>query len=354
MRTINRNLHTLAGSAIALALTSLGFAQDLRAPLSPQDPRAQLQIGTDEYKPLPTPKYASTTTQSAMVRLQSVDLETGAERQTSYLSANRPTFSFRAGQPFKGIATTPGQEPRSNFGGNSNDVNPLYVIGGDSRTKINTTASYPWSAQCKLFIRFPDGSNWIGSGTLVQSRFVVTAGHCVWDAGRGGWASQIQVVPGLNGTYQPFGSAYASRLASNSGWTSDKNRDHDHAVIKLDRTIGNSTGWLGYGSFSNTSINNSGLNLSAYDGDRDGGRSQLYRSGSASSLGSKQMEYEMDTSGGSSGGGVYIFYNGGRYCMGVNCWESWWWFFGTHYINGGTRLDNTKVGWMNNWLNGGL
>lgn len=347
MRNINtrNSFVTLA----ALALTVIASAQEMRSPLNPSDPKAQLPAELQNYQPLPQPKYAeSNAAASQRVRLEFKDLDNGQMGQSGLLPGTSAATP-RLGMAFKGKAI-------ANPAGSKLDqmVRPLYVIGADNRTKVTNTAAYPWRAQCKLYITFPDGSNWIGSGTMIQSRFVLTAGHCVWDGARGGWASRIQVVPGLNGSYMPYGSAFASRLASNTGWTRDANRDHDMAVIKLDRTIGNTTGWLGYGSFSDGTLNGNGLHLSAYDGDRDGGTSQLYRNGYPDSLSSKRIEYKMDTSGGSSGGGLYVLLNNNRYCAGVNAYQSKWWFFGWNYVNGGTRLDNTKVGWINNWLNGGL
>lgn len=347
MRNNHKNI--LTSVLLAFAVTASAVAQDLRAPLDPSDPRAQTDAAAyADYLPLPNPEYGPQS-YNALVKLVAHDVETGITAEGKYV----PAFKANKGRaqlstPFKGIATGLDTEPKGM------DFNIQYVIGSDQRSKITTTASYPWSTQCKLYIRFSDGSNWIGSGTLIQSRYVLTAGHCIHDKNRGGWATRVEVVPGMNGSYRPFGNALASRFASSTGWTNDKDRDHDFGVIKLDRTIGNSTGWLGYGSFSDSTLNNTTLHIAGYDGDRDGGNSQLYRYGARDSISSKRIEYTMDTSGGSSGASIYLIQNGNRYAAGVNAYERWWWFFGTHYMNGGTRLDSQKFSWIQGWLNGGL
>lgn len=120
------------------------------------------------------------------------------------------------------------------------------VIGSDERERIGNTTALPWSAQCKLIMTYPNGKQFIGSGSLIGAKYVLTAGHCVFSHDDGGWARAIEVIPGLDGTYKPFGSAWAAHLRSYTGWTRDRNRDHDFGVITLDREIGNKTGWVRY------------------------------------------------------------------------------------------------------------
>lgn len=80
------------------------------------------------------------------------------------------------------------------------------VIGDDDRREVTVTKQYPWRCICSLLITAADGSNWIGTGWLVGPRVLLTAGHCVYIHTRGGWAEQIEVIPGRRGTERPFGS----------------------------------------------------------------------------------------------------------------------------------------------------
>ena len=81
------------------------------------------------------------------------------------------------------------------------------------------------------------------SGTLIAAKYVITAGHRVNSGSDGGWAMRIEVVPGYDNGYRPFGTAFAARFRSDTGWTTYRLPEDDFALITLDRTIGYSTGW---------------------------------------------------------------------------------------------------------------
>lgn len=94
------------------------------------------------------------------------------------------------------------------------------------------------------------------SGTLIDPKHVLTAGHCVfaWDDGQGhdieDWAVSVTVFPGYETGEAPWGSAVASQLHSWTGWTEDEDYDSDIAVIDLNEPIGAITGWRGLGTTS--------------------------------------------------------------------------------------------------------
>ena len=44
------------------------------------------------------------------------------------------------------------------------------VFGLDDRIKVSATASYPWSAVCKLFVTFQDGYQVVASGVMIGVR----------------------------------------------------------------------------------------------------------------------------------------------------------------------------------------
>ena len=111
------------------------------------------------------------------------------------------------------------------------------------------------------------------------------------------------MIPGLDGSYKPYGSAYAVYMRSYQGWTRDRDSNHDFGLITLDRSIGNSTGWFGYASYA--SVNGLTANLGGYPGDLDNGLRLYYHSGPITSSTTDRVYYTIDTAGGQSGSSVY-------------------------------------------------
>src|SRR5271157_3349706 len=74
------------------------------------------------------------------------------------------------------------------------------VIDRDDRVRILDTELAPWRMICALRMQGGSGAGAIGTGWFIGPRTVITAGHCVFsNYFFGGWASTIEVIPGLNG-----------------------------------------------------------------------------------------------------------------------------------------------------------
>jgi V8-like Glu-specific endopeptidase len=219
------------------------------------------------------------------------------------------------------------------------------VIGPDNRVRISPTTSYPWRAMTKLRMTFPNGSQATCSGAMVSSKYTLTAGHCVHSVSRGGWATSIEVIPGLDGTYKPYGSAYATRLRSYVGWTQNQDSNYDFALITLDRHIGNSTGWFGYASYG--TVDGLTGNLGGYPGDLSGGTRLYYHWGTILSSTADRVYYTIDTFNGQSGSGVYRINNGSRYIFAVHT-------SGYTTYNGGTRITSGRFYDLSAWIASGI
>ena len=126
---------------------------------------------------------------------------------------------------------------------------PESIIGMDDRSIVSNTTLFPYRTSCFIVTTFPDAIKY-GSGNLVSSDTILTAGHCIYDETLGGWATSIAVYPARNGFSSPFGkvnakSFYVSSEYLNLSLTIDKRREYDLGHIKLDQKIGKTTGWLG-------------------------------------------------------------------------------------------------------------
>lgn len=193
------------------------------------------------------------------------------------------------------------------------------IIGSDERIRINGTTTYPWRAICGLKITAANGKRFIGTGWLISPRTVVTAGHCVYMHNEGGWASSIEVIPGLNDAARPYGSFSSNVLRSVTGWTQGKKRENDYGCIILpqNQRPGSTVGFFGFAIRDDSFLNNAALNLSGYPGDK-GGNQQWFMAQRPKSLSSRVITYNIDTMGGQSGSPVWVLQNGNRYAVGIH------------------------------------
>ena len=137
----------------------------------------------------------------------------------------------------------------------------------DDRVKIEATDTFPWRAHASLLITARNNSTWIGTGWFVGPRTLMTAGHVVHiknsgDASLDGWVKSIRVMPGRNGTLLPYGSATSTIFHSVTGWTSSGDEDYDYGAIILATDLGDQTGWMGFGSYTDETLLSSVGNIS--------------------------------------------------------------------------------------------
>ena len=113
-------------------------------------------------------------------------------------------------------------------------------------SKVPNTQDHPWRMNVKLIIWFENAAEPFGcSGSMIGSKAVLTAGHCVYDQ-KYGWAKEIWVYPGQNSTNRPYGVGTARiNMATRTEWIYDGNFNYDVGVIGIDRTLGFLTGWFG-------------------------------------------------------------------------------------------------------------
>jgi V8-like Glu-specific endopeptidase len=143
--------------------------------------------------------------------------------------------------------------------------------GLESRTvfsliPVPPNAPSPFTAIVKIEGTFPDGESYVGSGFLVDSYHILTAGHLVYEYDDGGFATRITVIPELYGTSEPFGEATVTKERTTPAWQafSAAHPDmtgpdaQDIGLITLNRQIGNGTGWMSFGHSNDVSIYNPG------------------------------------------------------------------------------------------------
>lgn len=206
-----------------------------------------------------------------------------------------------------GVATTP-LDPRgltSSVGYSSVPANfgperPIArsVIGEDTRRQIINTEQAPYTAVVKL-----GGGTLSGcTGWMVSADTLVTAGHCIHNGVF--YTSDFNAWPARNGDSKPFGACQARQIWTDQRWLSSRDPNYDWAVVKLNCTVGQQTGWFGYKDDANSNLVGAKVTVSGYPGDKP--QSTMWTdSNTVSRVNATKVWYPVDTIGGQSGAPVY-------------------------------------------------
>ena len=197
---------------------------------------------------------------------------------------------------------------------------PESVCGRDDRVRIRSTTRIPWRMICQLIITRADGRKSRCTGWFIGPRTVMTAGHCVYSHSAGGWAKQIEVIPGMDAGSQPYGAQTGYSFRSVKGWTSGRKVGYDYgAIILPNNTLGNRVGWFGFANLSASSLRNLLVNNAGYPGDKPFG-TLWFNAGRITKVTTRRLYYMVDTAGGQSGSPVWRYRNGKRHAVGVHAY----------------------------------
>jgi glutamyl endopeptidase len=219
------------------------------------------------------------------------------------------------------------------------------IFGDDDRVRVGNTSSYPWRTMCKLEITARNGSRLGCSGAMIGPRTVLTNGHCVYLHDHGGWAQSIRVIPGMNGSSEPFGAATSSTYWSVKGWTERRSSNYDYAVIVLPSSekLGNAVGWMGMARLSYLSLMGLRVNNSGYPGDKPYG-TQWWNANNVLAVTPRRLYYRLDTYFGQSGSPLWRLKDGNRHIVAVHN-------TGGSAANGSVRLSKSVFDNLVKWKN---
>lgn len=201
-------------------------------------------------------------------------------------------------------------------------------------TPLLDTFSFPFRTIGKMLMGF-DGIYYVCSATVVNRYFLFTAGHCVYNHDPNGdgnnadrqWADELWFFPGQTDQLAPtgeveypYGEATWLEVYAYSGWTVNGDVTYDQAFVRLDRSVGDTTGWTGY----ETNVPVGGLNFSGYPAETPyvpfGNLVQYFGFESNNVIGysAQRIELAAHIWGGHSGGPVWRYDGSSHRLQGMN------------------------------------
>jgi V8-like Glu-specific endopeptidase len=183
---------------------------------------------------------------------------------------------------------------------------------------------------------------------MVGPKHALTAGHVVYDAAEGGWATSVLVTPAYDNGSSPLGSYYATNLYSLVGYTTYEDQNYDFGMLEFGSAVGDTTGWLGYASFSDQNLLGAAVTTAGFPGDLYNGERMYGASGTCSGVSAHLVTYAgtMDTAGGQSGSGVWTGTGANTQVVAVHT-------FGSPSYNGGTRITSAIFDYIDAVESGG-
>jgi glutamyl endopeptidase len=198
--------------------------------------------------------------------------------------------------------------PREQLQIGSSEVDSQQIVVPD-------TTVFPWRASAALRITVPGKTELFnGTGWFIGPYTLITAAHAVYPREFGahiGWATSIDVIPGLNGDSNPppFGVFRSTSFFCPTGWQTGGDTMVDYAAILLGQSVGSQVGTLGYATYSDQDILQSVANLTGYPVDPPSANpssgTQWYAAGAVSHVDDTFIYYNLETLPGESGSAVY-------------------------------------------------
>ncbi|GCF95687.1 hypothetical protein NRIC_35780 [Enterococcus florum] len=126
------------------------------------------------------------------------------------------------------------------------NITPRIIIGDDNREQVPNEQldqePYRWTVF--LDITYADGTRYYASGAMISKDTVLTCGHALFKSNLN-WATDVKVHAGYDGGNNKY-YARSTEILGISSWTRGADMDYmpDIAAIKLDRNLGEQTGWF--------------------------------------------------------------------------------------------------------------
>ena len=198
----------------------------------------------------------------------------------------------------------------------------------DERTVISNPTSYPWYTICKVKIGPAGGGR--GSGVLVAPCTILTNGHVVYNRSLDHFRAVESVHPGsyydegLAKSVDPYGNKPDYIRATNTKYVDTGNAKYDYGAIITSTSfedMGLNTYMPVCFEYSASYVNVAGYPTKSLPSNRVGATKEMWWGhGDVKSNLARLVKYEATSTGGASGGGVWVYNgnDGSRKLVAVN------------------------------------
>ena len=179
------------------------------------------------------------------------------------------------------------------------------VIGEDDRIQVFDTAEYPFSAIANMKVTGECGENWECTGFMVGKNFLLTAAHCMYCPEHQKWAQNVTFYFGYKSNSNCL-MKYTGGWNAVVGTTFPEGYDFsgmsdDWCYVKLEKNVGEETGWLSFRCAADSEINEQGYVVAGYRNNR-----LKYCYGEATVSDDHLILFDADDQPGNSGGPIFF------------------------------------------------
>lgn len=180
----------------------------------------------------------------------------------------------------------------------------------DKRLLVSSFDTYPFVTNCYLESTY-DSYCGRGTATLISPYCLVTAGHNLWHDQK--FPTNITCLLGMKGNMATE-SAVVSAFYVHPKYLESENSDYDIGIVRIEKPFGNTYGSMSLNVPDVKDIIGMAVNVTGYPAQKkfreilfNRQSTNMYTmNGIVRSITEHQMHYEIDTSGGQSGAGVWV------------------------------------------------
>ena len=197
-------------------------------------------------------------------------------------------------------------------------LNLQNVIGADERQLIPDTTRIPVRSIGLLRILPEDGILRYGTAWLIGPQTLATAAHNLLHP-QAGKTQRMDFALAYDGQNAHGGwhRVVAGKLSDGWNKSAEPGSPLDFAVLRLEHSLGNQTGWLGFADYEDAKFANMAVNLFGYPLDLEGYAMYGAR-GRVLAINEGRVFYDCDAGGGMSGGPVLAVFGEQRIAVGIH------------------------------------